>query len=111
MRLRGAANISGLGPDDPGSNPGSPTFIVLLRETHVLTFSLNETGTEMKLMTDVDYVEMYARRLKNDNSIFAQQKKLIESQLQGSSSLFSKAFSGGDFRKAARKYLTGVGLL
>ena len=65
----------------------------------------------MKLMTDVDYVEMYARRLKNDNSIFAQQKKLIESQLQGSSSLFSNAFSGGDFRKVARKYLKGVGLL
>ena len=64
----------------------------------------------MKLMTDVDYVEMYARRLKNDNSIFAQQKKLIESQLQGSSSLFSNTFSDGDFRKAARKYLKGVGL-
>ena len=65
----------------------------------------------MKRMTDLDYVELYANKLKNDNSVFSQQKKLIESQMRSSSSLFSRMLSGRDSRKAAREYLKGIGLL
>ena len=60
----------------------------------------------MKLKTDKDYVEFYAKKLKEDNSIFKQQKVLIESQLKGSSSLFRKKFGTGEkFKTNARKYL------
>ena len=55
-------------------------------------------------MTEIDYVELYAKRLKEDNSLFRQQKILIEAQLHGSSSLFAKMFSG-NFKAKARKYL------
>ncbi len=61
-------------------------------------------------MKDEDYVELYARRMKEDNSLFKQQKMLIESQLQASSSLFRKMFSG-DFKTKARKYLREIGLI
>ena len=64
----------------------------------------------MKNMDDLDYVELYAEKLKKDNRLFAQQKKLIESQLKGSSSLFKNAF-GKDFKEGARKYLRSVGIL
>ncbi len=59
----------------------------------------------MKPKTDLDYVELYAERLKKDNTLFKQQKKLIESQLKSSSSLFRNMFGRADFRKNARKYL------
>lgn len=58
----------------------------------------------MKLKTDLDYVEFYANKLKLDNSIFKQQKKLIESQLKSSSDIFRKKF-GKNFKINARKYL------
>lgn len=61
-------------------------------------------------MKDIDYVELYAKKLLADNSLFDQQKKLIESQLQGSSSLFRKMFAN-DFKQNARGYLKKVGLL
>ncbi len=35
----------------------------------------------MKPKNDLDYVELYAERLKEDNRLFKQQKKLIESRL------------------------------
>ena len=44
----------------------------------------------MRTFTKLDYVEMYANKLKEDNRLFAQQKMLIESQLKGSASLFGK---------------------
>jgi len=65
----------------------------------------------MRPKDELDYIEFYAEKLKEDNSLFEQQKRLIEAQLQGSSSLFKNAFSGGDFKKLARKYLRDVGLL
>ena len=55
---------------------------------------------------DLDYVKLYATMLKEDCNLFEQQKKLIESQLHGSSSLFKKMFGKGDtFKINARKYL------
>jgi len=61
--------------------------------------------------TDLDYIEMYANKLKKDNSIFKQQKKIIESQLHSSSALFKKMFgSGKTFKINARKYLKDIGL-
>lgn len=60
--------------------------------------------------TKLDYVEIYARKLKEDNSYFEQQKMLIESQMRSSSSLFKKMF-GSEFKTKARAYLKGVGLI
>lgn len=61
-------------------------------------------------MKDIDYVELYAKKLLADHTLFDQQKKLIESQLQGSSSLFRGMFSK-DFKLNARVYLKKIGLL
>lgn len=61
-------------------------------------------------MKEIDYVELYAKRLKEDNALFQQQKILIEAQLKGSSSLFKKMFSG-NFKVQAREYLRGIGLI
>lgn len=62
--------------------------------------------------TDLDYIELYAHRLKNDNSFFKQQKTLIESQLHGSSELFRKMFgTQNSFKINARKHLKGIGLI
>ena len=62
--------------------------------------------------TDLDYVELYANKLKNDNSLFKQQKILIESQLHGSSELFRKMFgTQNNFKTNARKHLKGIGLI
>ncbi len=56
--------------------------------------------------TRLDYIELYASRLKEDNSLFKQQKKLIESQLKSSSSLFRNMFGTGKaFKVNARIYL------
>lgn len=62
-------------------------------------------------LSDLDYVVIYAEKMKEDNSLFKQQKVLIESQLQGSHSLFKNAFSEGDFKTLAREYLRKVGLI
>lgn len=62
----------------------------------------------MKPRTDMDYVELYAKKLKEDNSLFRQQKKLIESQLKSSSSLFKNMFGKADFKENARKYLRKI---
>jgi len=66
----------------------------------------------MSNLTDLDYIKLYAETLKKDNSLFKQQKKLIESQLKGSSSLFKNMFgSDEDFKINARKYLKKVKLI
>ena len=62
----------------------------------------------MKPKTDLDYVELYARKLKNDNSLFRQQKKLIESQLKSSSSLFRNMFGKSGFKEKAREYINSI---
>ena len=65
----------------------------------------------MKLMNDLDYVRLYSKKIKTNNSLFDQKKKLIESQLNASSSLFKKMFRNKNFKSDARKYLKSVGLL
>ena len=61
--------------------------------------------------TRMDYIEIYAKRLKEDNSLFKQQKMLIESQLHSSSALFKGMFAKGkEFKANARKYLSSIGL-
>ena len=56
----------------------------------------------MKPKTDLDYVELYAEKLKKDNRLFKQQKKLIESQLKSSSSLFRNMFGTAKLKEKAR---------
>jgi hypothetical protein len=65
----------------------------------------------MKKLTDLDYVEQYAIKLKNDNRLFEQQRRLIESQMKSSSSMFTNMFKDTDFKAGAREYLRKIGLL
>ena len=65
----------------------------------------------MKLKTDLDFVEHYARLMKEDSRVFKQQKMLIESQMKSSKEVFKQRFDNGDFKKEARKYLKDVGLI
>ena len=61
---------------------------------------------------DLDYVELYAKKLRENSSLFKQQKKLIESQMHSSSSVFRKMFlTGNDFKINAREYLKKIGLI
>ena len=61
---------------------------------------------------DLDYVELYANKLKRNNSLFKQQKRLIESQLHSSSELFKNRFgSGKKFKVHARAYLRKLDLI
>jgi uncharacterized ion transporter superfamily protein YfcC len=62
-------------------------------------------------ITDLDYVKLYAKKLKKDKSLFEQQKKLIESQMKSSSELAKKMFGEKDFEINARKYLRKINLL
>ncbi|MBD3203256.1 hypothetical protein GF327_03110 [Candidatus Woesearchaeota archaeon] len=60
----------------------------------------------------MDYVKIYAEKIKNNNSNFKQYKELIDSQIQSSKEIFSKRFGKGKtFKKNARKYLKEIGLL
>ncbi len=65
----------------------------------------------MKPMNDLDYVKLYSEKMKLDNSLFNQQKRLIDDQLKSSSSLFKDMFKGRDFKSNARKYLKSIGLI
>ena len=60
--------------------------------------------------TNLDYVEIYAKKLKMDNKLFSQQKSLIESQMKISQSFFLNSF-GENFKAKARKYLMKRGLI
>ena len=60
---------------------------------------------------DLDYVILYAEKLRKNNSLFEQQKMLIESQLSVSKSLFKNKFKGGNFKEKARRYLKQVEIL
>ena len=64
-----------------------------------------------KIMTDLDYVEYYADKLRGDNRYFKQQKELIESQMHSSSATFKKMLSKQNFKSDARKYLKSINLL
>lgn len=59
-----------------------------------------------KPKTDVDYVVLYAKRLKEDGSLFKKQKILIESQMKSSKEIFKNRFGmGKEFLTNARVYL------
>jgi len=60
--------------------------------------------------TNLDYVEMYSKKLKTDNRLFSQQKSLIESQIKISQSFFLNSF-GENFKVKAREYLRKRGLI
>jgi len=64
------------------------------------------------ILKDIDYVEIYAKAIKNNPKYFEQQKVLIESQLKSSKELFKKRFGAGKkFEFNARKYLKNIGKL
>ena len=52
-------------------------------------------------LTDLEYVEFYAEKMREDNKYFAQQKMLIDSQIKSSRTLFQNRFTT-DFKKEAR---------
>jgi hypothetical protein len=60
----------------------------------------------------MDYVKIYAEKLKKNNLYFRQYKELIDSQIQSSKEIFIKKFgTGKNFKKNAREYLRKVGLI
>lgn len=62
--------------------------------------------------TDLEYVEFYSLKLKQDSSLFKQQNQLINSQINSSKNLFRKIFGAGKgFKKKARKYLNERGII
>jgi len=65
-----------------------------------------------KPVKDIEYVELYAEKLREDNGFFKQQKELINSQISSSSLIFKNKFGEGEvFKKKAREYLRKVGLI
>ncbi|MBI2133415.1 hypothetical protein HYU11_01895 [Candidatus Woesearchaeota archaeon] len=65
----------------------------------------------MKSAKNIDYIRLHAEKIRKDSRHFAQQKMLIDSQIQASRSFFQRKFSGKDFNTEARKHLKGIGLL
>ena len=62
--------------------------------------------------TDLDYVVLFANKLKEDASLFQQQKSLLESQYLASKSLFKNMFGEGEeYVKNARIYLRKIGVI
>lgn len=61
-------------------------------------------------ITDMDYVELHAEKLKENNALFEEQKRFIESQLFGNRSLNTNMFGkGNSFKKKCREYLKKLG--
>jgi len=60
--------------------------------------------------TDLDYIEFYAKKLRENPEFFKQQKELIESQLSSSSDLTKKRFSKKNFKTEARVHLKEIGV-
>ncbi|MCK5149516.1 hypothetical protein KAJ87_01155 [Candidatus Pacearchaeota archaeon] len=58
--------------------------------------------------TDLDYIELYAEKLRENPKFFKQQKELIESQLKSSSALTKKRFSKKDFKDKVRIHLKKI---
>ncbi|HLD84050.1 MAG TPA: hypothetical protein VI979_04320 [archaeon] len=66
----------------------------------------------MKPKTRMDYVELYAKKLRNEPLLFEQQRMLIDSQIIASRELFRNMFGEGkDFEKKARSYLKARGII
>lgn len=64
-----------------------------------------------KISRDLELVEYFAERLKNDNSLFEIEKKLIESHLNSINNYFKNKFGDKNFKENARKYLREIGLI
>ena len=61
---------------------------------------------------DQDYIGLYADSMRSDSSLFEQQRKLIDSQIDSSVLLFKRKFgSGSEFKEKARDFLRKIGLL
>jgi len=60
--------------------------------------------------SDLDYVEIYAKKLRENPKFFKQQKELIESQLLSSLNLTKKRFSKENFKTLARAHLKEIGV-
>lgn len=60
--------------------------------------------------TDLDYIEIYAEKLRENPEFFKQQKELIDSQLSSSSELAKKRFSRENFKVQARAHLKEIGV-
>lgn len=68
--------------------------------------------SKIKTMKDIDYVELFAKKLKEDASLFQQHKLLLEGQYQASISLFKNMFGEGEkYKKNARIFLKKVGVI
>ncbi|MBI3033136.1 hypothetical protein HYY69_06690 [Candidatus Woesearchaeota archaeon] len=65
----------------------------------------------MKNLTSLEFVEFYSEKIKEDNTLFKQQKMLIESQMKSSSSFFLNKLGKKNFKENARKYLREMGLI
>jgi hypothetical protein len=61
-------------------------------------------------MKEMDYVIFYAKEMNKHPEFFNSQKKLIESQIKSSISLFKLMF-GKNFKLNARHYLNQRGLI
>ena len=62
-------------------------------------------------MKDIDYVELYAKNMKEDSKVFEQHQRLINSQIQSSILLFRESFKDKNFKVEARRYLKNIGLI
>lgn len=61
-------------------------------------------------MNKINFVKLFAQRLRENPSFFAQQKTLIDSQIQSSREIFRKRFgTGKKFKKNAREFLKNTG--
>ncbi len=66
---------------------------------------------KIKPKTNLNYVEIYSQKLKENSKLFSQQKSLINSQIKSSKSLFKHFGKGEKFKQNARQYLKGVKLI
>lgn len=62
-------------------------------------------------VTDMDFVELIAEKLKNDPKIFKNHKDFIEGQMFMSQSFFKRYFKEDNFKEQAREYLKGMRLI
>ena len=62
-------------------------------------------------LRELEFIEYFAIKLRNDNRLFLLQKKLIESYLHSLHNYFKNKFGDKNFKENARKYLKKIGLI
>lgn len=67
-------------------------------------------GLKQKPKSDLDYIEIYAKKLRENPALFKQQKELIESQLSSSSEITKKRFPKENFKSQVRIHLKKIDL-